>query len=65
MHRRVEEHVNFQKRIKQEEHDKIKWTEEEYKRVRMENSCLVIEKKKLRVQIEKMRREVYQMIEAD
>ena len=47
MHERVEEHVKSQQKIKDEERDQVKWMEEEYKRNRLENSCLNIEKHKL------------------
>lgn len=55
----------LQQRVKEEDHNKVKWTEEEYKRVRIENSCLNIESQKLRSQIDSMRNEIAKMITDD
>lgn len=58
-------YVTLQQRVKTEEHNKARWVEEEYKRVRIENSCLNIESKKLRSQIEDMRNDIATMITDD
>jgi hypothetical protein len=65
MTERVEEHVKFQKKIKDEERDQAKWLDEEYKRIKLENSCLNIEKHKLRIQIESLKKEITKIIEDD
>lgn len=57
--------LKLQTRVKDEEKKKVKWYEDEYKRVKIENSCLNIEKKKLRLQIEDMRNEIAKMITED
>lgn len=54
-----------QRRVREQEREKAQNIEDEYARMKIENSCLNIEKRKLRVQIDEMRNEIAKMISED
>lgn len=62
---RKEDFSKRQHRVRQQEHEKAVWFEEEYKKVKIENSCMSIERKKLSIQIDHMRQEIAKMITED